>query len=581
MSKLKTLKAATSLHDVAHLLGYKPKSLSYILYKKPITEKYKQFEIPKRAGGTRLISAPYPDLMNLQRRVSELLQDCVAEINSDRNVASTLSHGFRRKHSIITNAAIHRDRRYVLNIDLENFFGSINFGRVRGFFITNRNFELTPAVATVLAQIACHENALPQGSPCSPIISNLIGHLLDVRLAALAFQTGCSYSRYADDITFSTNKRVFPPKLAKPVGGSEHEWQVGPALATITKKTGFSINPAKTRMQYENCRQEVTGLVINAKVNTRVEYRRTARAMVHRLLKTGSFQKSVTTLDEAGRVVVTTENGTLAQLNGILSFIDSVSVYNRKKEMAAPKREKPLRKTDSPDCNEKTYRRFLFYKYFFATPNPLIICEGKTDNIYIRAAIRRLGSSYPRLAQDDGKGVTKLTVSLFRRTATTDRVLGLTGGSDQFINLIKGYVAEKARITAAGKRHPVIVLIDNDDGAKGTLPYASKIAKVMTPKKEPYIAVDDHFYIVPTPLTSDGKDTMIEDFFEESVRKTTLGGKTFNPKNEDLHHKGEYGKAYFAAHVVKPNEHKIDFNGFKPLLDRIQAVIDLHSKKIT
>lgn len=579
MSKLETLKAATTLHDVAHLLGFKPKSLSYILYKKPITEKYQQFEIPKRTGGTRLISAPYPELMNLQRRLSELLQDCVAEINSNRSIESALSHGFRRKHSIITNAAVHRNKRYVLNIDLENFFGTINFGRVRGFFTTNRNFKLNPAVATVLAQIACHENALPQGSPCSPVISNLIGHLLDVRLAALAFQTGCSYSRYADDITFSTNKRVFPQKLAKPVEGSEHDWQAGTALSKITEKTGFSINPAKTRVQYENCRQEVTGLVINTKVNTRVEYRHTARAMVHRLLKTGSFQRRVTAHDKEGNPIVTTVDGTLDQLNGMLSFIDSINVFNRKKGMPMPKRGKPLKMADSPDCSEKNYRRFLFYKYFFASPKPLIVCEGKTDNIYIRAAIRHLVSSYPRLAQVDEKGVAKPTISLFRRTATTDRILGLTGGSDQFINLIKGYMAESARITT-NKRFPVIVLIDNDDGAKGTLRYASKIAKVTAPpKEEPHLAVDDHFYIVPTPLTSDGKDTMIEDFFEESVKKITLNGKTFNPKNEDLHHKGEYGKAYFATHVVKPNEHKIDFSGFKPLLDRIQAVIDLHSKK--
>jgi hypothetical protein len=103
----------------------------------------------------------------------------------------------------------------VLNIDLEDFFGTVNLGRVRGFFIKERNFALKPRVATVLAQIACHDNALPQGSPCSPVISNLIGHVLDIQLSALARKTGCTYSRYADDITFSTNKQVFPPAIAK------------------------------------------------------------------------------------------------------------------------------------------------------------------------------------------------------------------------------------------------------------------------------------------------------------------------------------------------------------------------------
>jgi len=333
MARLEKLKAATTLHDVAHILGFKPKSLAYILYKKPSAARYKHFEIPKRTGGKRSISAPYPDLMNLQKRLSKLLQDCICEINVARKIESALSHGFRRKYSIITNAAIHRNKRYVFNIDLENFFGTINFGRVRGFFITNRNFELNPAVATVLAQIACHENALPQGSPCSPVISNLIGHLLDIRLAALSNQVGCSYSRYADDLTFSTNKRNFPTKVAKLAGEETHQWQAGKNLERIIEKAGFTINNAKTRMQYMNSRQDVTGLVVNSKVNTRAEYRRTARAMVHRLLNTGSFQRKQISHDDKGDLVETEVNGTLEQLNGMLGFIDSVSVSNKRKDM--------------------------------------------------------------------------------------------------------------------------------------------------------------------------------------------------------------------------------------------------------
>src|SRR5262249_27624617 len=204
-----------------------------------------------------------------QTRLSELLQDCVHEINKTRKIESALSHGFRRKHSIITNASRHRRRRYVFNVDLENFFASINFGRIRGFFIKNRNFELTPKVATVLAQIACHENGLPQGSPCSPVLSNLIGHVLDIRLASLARKVGCNYSRYADDLTFSTSKLVFPPEVARRVDGTEHEWQPGEELKRMIVSSGFAINAVKTRMQYAGSRQDVAGLVVNVKVNTR------------------------------------------------------------------------------------------------------------------------------------------------------------------------------------------------------------------------------------------------------------------------------------------------------------------------
>jgi retron-type reverse transcriptase len=107
---------------------------------------------------------------------------------------------------INTNTIVHLNQKNVPNIDLSNFFDSFNVGRVRGFFIKNRNFELHPDIATVIAQIACLDNKLPQGSPCSPVITNLITHSLDIRLASLAKKYSCSYSRYADDITISTRK---------------------------------------------------------------------------------------------------------------------------------------------------------------------------------------------------------------------------------------------------------------------------------------------------------------------------------------------------------------------------------------
>lgn len=579
MSQLEKLKVATTLHDVAYILGFKPKALAYILYKKPSAKKYTHFEIPKRTGGNRSISAPYPDLMNLQRRLSDLLQNCIREINVDRNIESALSHGFRRKHSIITNATIHRNKRYVFNIDLEKFFGTINFGRVRGFFIRNRNFNLNSDVATVLAQIACHENALPQGSPCSPVISNLIGHLLDIRLAALSNQVSCSYSRYADDLTFSTNKRNFPPQVAKLAVAETHQWQVGKKLKWIVEKAGFTINNAKTRMQYKHSRQDVTGLVVNSKVNTRAEYRRTARAMVHRLLKTGNFQRKQLSHDDNGNLVETEVNGTLEQLNGMLSFIDSVSVFNKRKGMKPSERKKALKQPDNPNCHEKVYRQFLFFKYFHVSSTPLIICEGKTDNIYLQSAIQRLADAYPCLAEKKENGKYGLKVSFFRRNATTGCILGLSGGSSELTNLIKMYKKERKHITAPGKKQPIILLIDNDDGAKGIYGYVKNITGSPVDPKSPYIFVTGNLYIVPTPLTHDGKSTMIEDFFDSDLKKTELNGKTFNPIDKDLNSNTEYGKKIFAKHVVKKNQATIDFSGFKPILSRIEDVLNEHSKK--
>src|ERR1700693_2426239 len=177
--------------------------------------------------------------MLLQRHLSDLLQDCIEEINQIKNRKDQLAHGFKRGRSIITNATKHRKRRYVLNIDLQDFFGTINFGRVRGFFLKERNFALHAHVATVLDEIACHQNSLPQGSPCSSVISNLIGHVLDIRLGKLAFDSGCTYSRYANDITLSTNKPEFPPSIAKPDSGERHKWEVGDKLQEIVTRAGF------------------------------------------------------------------------------------------------------------------------------------------------------------------------------------------------------------------------------------------------------------------------------------------------------------------------------------------------------
>jgi retron-type reverse transcriptase len=571
MSRLSTLKAATSLHDVAYILGFKPKALAYVLYAKPAETKYRKFEIPKRLGGKRTISAPDADLKNLQKRLSKLLQDCISEINKTRKIQSSLSHGFRRGHSIVTNALPHRNRRYVLNLDLDNFFGTINFGRVRGFFIKNRNFELRPKVATILAQIACHENALPQGSPCSPVISNLIGHLLDIRLAALAHKTGCTYSRYADDLTFSTNKRTFPAKVGTPEM-VPHKWKAGKEIKRIIRETGFTINAAKTRLQYQGSRQEVTGLVVNVRANPRAEYRRLARAMVHRLCKTGKFEIPMMSVDDKGNAVAKNVDGTLEQLQGILSFIDMVRAHKAKSDPRSPK---------SLDSYASDYRRFLFFKDFYSSTVPVIICEGKTDNIYIRSAIRRLAGSHPALAGNNATGSITLNVRIYRYSRHVGRILGVSGGTGDVVNFILAYVNECKTFAAPGMQQPVIILIDNDDGAKKVYSVVNNLnAGRQASREDPFSYVNRNLYVVPTPLTASGKATRIEDFFARSVRAIKLRGKKFNPSKKGFDNKTEYGKYLFAEQVVKKRESGISFGRFEPILATFEAVLKEHKKKV-
>ncbi|MFD2029450.1 reverse transcriptase domain-containing protein [Ancylobacter dichloromethanicus] len=137
-----------------------------------------------------------------------------------------------------------------------------------------------------MAQIACKDGKLPQGSPCSPVITELMTHFLDIRLVKLAARHKCTYTRYADDITISTNQREFPSALAELDGA---EWKLGEELVSRINDAGFEVNDAKTRMQLRGSRQMVTGLTVNEKANVAQTYYKRVRATAHRFLTTGGI----------------------------------------------------------------------------------------------------------------------------------------------------------------------------------------------------------------------------------------------------------------------------------------------------
>jgi retron-type reverse transcriptase len=187
-----------------------------------------------------------------------------------------------KSRSIITNANQHIYRRFVLNIDLENFFGTINFGRVRGLLATYP-YNMPKKLATVIAHICCYKKVLPQGAPTSPIISNMICRKMDSELRRLAQRSNCRYTRYADDITFSCNSRHFPPEIAHFTYSIEKKRRVtiGDELRKIIIFNGFTINNDKSRLQTRGDRQEVTGLVTNKKLNINRRFIRNIRAMLY------------------------------------------------------------------------------------------------------------------------------------------------------------------------------------------------------------------------------------------------------------------------------------------------------------
>lgn len=592
MSQLAALKAATTIKDVAPLLGYEAKTLSYVLYKIPTHLKYTNFEIAKRYGGTRKISAPTEHLKFLQRRLSTLLQNCLAAIETSGGRKFSVSHGFRRTRSIITNAKYHRGRRYVFNIDLEDFFPSIHFGRVRGFFIKDKHFSLNEKVATILAQIACHDNALPQGSPCSPVISNLVGHVLDTHLVRLASAEQCGYTRYADDLTFSTNEPEFPARIAIRTDDTKHEWVAGNELAMIVARSGFKINPSKTRMQYRDSRQEVTGLVVNRKVNVRSEYRRMVRLMTHRLITKGNFEFARKEIDALGTKVPVTKPGKPQQLHGMLGFIDQIDLYNTEKAEEDLDEAGKYVERSKLAAKEEVYRRFLLFDQFYAARKPVVLCEGSTDSVYLVHAIRSLVADLPTLATQLPDGKIDIHIRLYRYfkrrkkkhpdsyskdISSTGRILELSGGSGELVKFANLYREHLDQFKAPGAYQPVILLVDNDAGANGMFGYIKKFTHVADPKKEPFIHLFRNLYVVPTPLAPGEDKSTIEDFFKKEVTDTKIGGKFFSTKKK-YDDQTSYGKVIFAHAVVKPSADKIDFSQFKELLLNISSVIEAHRK---
>lgn len=257
--------------DLARELNTTEKKLTYLIYKVPDSKRYKTFEIPKRNGEKRQITAPNKYLKALQRKLADKLNEVYpgrAEV-----------HGFSKGKNTYSGAKQHLHKRWIVNIDLEDFFPSIHFGRVRGMFQA-RPFSFDAQLSRELANICCCGQSLPQGAPTSPVISNLICWKLDNQLHTIAKKAHCTYTRYADDITFSTNQKELPDLIGEI--DKDGQLLLSQEILNIVEANRFKINVNKVRYAQRNNRQEVTGLIVNGRTpNVRRTYVRQVRAMLH------------------------------------------------------------------------------------------------------------------------------------------------------------------------------------------------------------------------------------------------------------------------------------------------------------
>ncbi len=226
----------------------------------------------KRSGEPRVIHAPNWPLLNIQHKILALLEELYRP--------SPRTMGFVKGRGIKENAAAHVGKKLILNVDLKDYFPSIHIGRIRRRLIS-APYNLTDDVATTIAKLCTLDGILPIGAPTSPIIANIISSQLDNELTRVARIHGCFYTRYADDITLSTNRSKFPPDIVKVAGTNAAETELGDDLLSAIHKGGFSVNEKKTRILNRFMRQEVCGVTCNERLNVRRPMLREVRGILH------------------------------------------------------------------------------------------------------------------------------------------------------------------------------------------------------------------------------------------------------------------------------------------------------------
>jgi RNA-directed DNA polymerase len=237
---------------------------------RPSNRQYTSFTIPKKNGGLREIEAPEPFLKRVQAAINATFQILFFDKTSYHN------NGFTLKRGILRNASIHTRKRFVLSIDIENYFPSIEFRRIKKMLEFDP-FSLvgeSEQVGFLIANIAVLDGRLAQGAPTSPVMSNIVSQRLDRKLAAFANEKKIKYSRYADDLAFSSNRKIFNKKLIA-------------QIFELIEEENFKVNKAKTRLKSNRDRQEVTGLIVNEGVNISRNYLKKVRTMVNNWEKGG------------------------------------------------------------------------------------------------------------------------------------------------------------------------------------------------------------------------------------------------------------------------------------------------------
>ncbi len=499
----------------------------------------------------------------IQRRLAEVLQNTYKP--------KPVVYGFVYGKNIVDNASRHKKKNWVLNIDLENFFPSINFGRVRGMFM-GKPYNLPDSVATILAQICCYKNELPQGAPTSPVVSNMICSKMDSELQDLAWSCRCFYTRYADDITFSTTLHELPIQIAKV--HSLSNITIGAKLENIITSNGFLINSRKSRAFSQLQRQEVTGLTVNKSPNVRHEYIAQIRAMLHAWDKYGlqaTEEEHFNIYNQKHRNPKAKKISFKYVVRGKIEFLGLVKGRDKKvykdfkdkyRQLSRRDRGVPLR-----NISPKTEGSLTVYT------------EGLTDKLILETAWKKLYGdrflftiSSVELKPSLGGGTTGLVDELNSHRKQHGIVIGIF---DRDADGIKSYnrdlhseytIQDEYKISE--ERHAAAFLLPIPDGKK-------KLAELEKLWIENYFSES-----ALAKKTEDGKGLQFE--YKPKVTKEMIGDKIISEtKIEDKSVETAIitgGKKDFAKFIV-PTLPSEEFEGFKLVFEMINQIVESLQQK--